>query len=150
MQRSRRSNPYPLTWEIPVGIILAVLLLLVLGVHAGRAVANLVAGSGLTMTPRAELLTSLPGLLSGNSAAGLDPSPVPVAGAGLLWACIAFVEVVITTLLAWAGRHAWSSWGPGRVDGVASRAELDQVLGLGRLRKVAPVVRPDLYGKAKS
>ena len=39
-------------------------------------------------------------------------------------------------------------WGPARVRGMASRAEADALLGLQRLRKVAPVVRPDLHGKA--
>ena len=40
MQRSRRNDPYPFTWEIPAAIIAGVLLVLVLGVHIGRAAAN--------------------------------------------------------------------------------------------------------------
>ena len=46
MQQSRRSNPYPFTWEIPLMLAVTVLLLLVLGVQAGRAGANLAAGCG--------------------------------------------------------------------------------------------------------
>lgn len=49
MQGERRRNPYPLTWEIPLAVLVAAVLLAVLGVHAGRAVANLVAGAGLTL-----------------------------------------------------------------------------------------------------
>lgn len=148
MQRSRRTNPYPLTWEIPVGIVLGVLLLLLLGVHAGRALANLLAGAGLTLTPREALLTGVPGLIAGDAGAGLQPRPQRVAGAGLLWLCTFVVQVLNLLLIGWGTRIAWQRWGPGRVEGVATRAELDQLLGLGRLRKVAPVVRPDLYGKA--
>ena len=148
MQRSRRPNPYPFTWEIPVGIVLGVLLLLLLGVHAGRALANLLAGAGLTLTPREALLTGVPALLAGDAAAGLQPRPGRVAGAALLWLCVLVVQTLNLLLIAWGSRIAWQRWGPGRVEGVATRGELDQLLGLGRLRKVAPVVRPDLYGKA--
>lgn len=148
MQRSRRTNPYPFTWEIPVGIVLGVLLLLLLGVRAGRALANLVAGAGLTLTLREALLTGVPALLAGDAAAGLQPRPGRVAGAALLWLCTFVVQTLNLLLIGWGSRIAWQRWGPDRVEGVATRGELDQLLGLGRLRKVAPVVRPDLYGKA--
>ena len=148
MQRSRRTNPYPFTWEIPTGIILGVLLLLLLGFHAGRAMANLTAGAGLALTPRQALLTSIPGLIAGDAGAGLQPRPAPVAGAGLLWFWTLLAQVLNLAFIAWVSRIAWERWGPGRVEGVATRGELDQLLGLGRLRRVAPVVRPDLYGKA--
>ena len=39
-QRSRRQDPYPWTWEMPLAVILAVLVLISFGVHLGRAVAN--------------------------------------------------------------------------------------------------------------
>ncbi|QOK24185.1 hypothetical protein IGS73_07450 [Janibacter indicus] len=148
MQRSRRTNPYPFTWEIPIGIVLGVLLLILLGFHAGRAMANLTAGAGLTLTPRQTLLTSVPGLIAGDAGAGLEPRPAPVAGAGLLWLWTLLVQALNLVLIGWGSRIAWQRWGPGRVEGVATRTELDQLLGLGRLRKVAPVVRPDLYAKA--
>ena len=43
-QRSRRRDPYPWTWEMPLAIISAVLVLISFGVHLGRAVANVLAG----------------------------------------------------------------------------------------------------------
>ncbi|MCM3556667.1 hypothetical protein M3697_16395 [Janibacter melonis] len=149
MQRSRRNDPYPFTWEIPVGVVLAVLLLLVLGVHLGRAMANLTAGAGATFTPRATLLTSVPAVVGGDAGAGLRPRPAAAAGAGLLWAWIGVIQLLNVLLIGRVARDAWRRWGPGRVEGVASRAEVDKILGLGRLRKVAPVVRPDLYGKGR-
>jgi hypothetical protein len=42
-QQSRRHDPYEWTWEIPLGIVLVILMVLVCGVH--RCVA-LEAGSG--------------------------------------------------------------------------------------------------------
>jgi hypothetical protein len=35
MQRSRRANPYPFTWEVPLALVVAVLLVLVVGAQAG-------------------------------------------------------------------------------------------------------------------
>ena len=43
-QRSRRQDPYPWTWEMPLAVILAVLVLISFGVHLGRAIANVLAG----------------------------------------------------------------------------------------------------------
>ena len=37
MQRARRHTPYPLTWEIPLGIACAILFTLAVGVHLGDA-----------------------------------------------------------------------------------------------------------------
>ena len=45
-QQSRRHDPYPWTWEVPVGVVLVILLVLVCGVHLGRAIANVLAGAG--------------------------------------------------------------------------------------------------------
>jgi hypothetical protein len=43
-QQSRRHDPYPWTWEIPLGIALVILIVLVCGVHLGRGIANVLAG----------------------------------------------------------------------------------------------------------
>lgn len=47
-QRERRRDPYPWTWELPAAIALAAVLMLVLGVHLGRGVANVLGGAGWT------------------------------------------------------------------------------------------------------
>jgi hypothetical protein len=39
-QQSRRHDPYPWTWEIPLSIVLVILMVLVCGVHLGRGIAN--------------------------------------------------------------------------------------------------------------
>lgn len=48
MQRERRRDPYPWTWEIPMGLVVAGLLLVVLGIQLARGFANMLAGAGWT------------------------------------------------------------------------------------------------------
>jgi hypothetical protein len=147
MQRSRRNDPYPFTWEIPAAIIAAVLLVLVLGVHIGRAAANLLAGVGWAWPARDELFRSLPGILGGDGAAGLPRAFHGGAGQSALWTSISICELLLLLLLGWAFKIGLDRWGPHRVQGMATRAQAEQMLGRTRLRKASAVVRPDLYGK---
>lgn len=147
MQQSRRSNPYPFTWEIPLAVFLAVVLLLFLGVHVGRAVANFWAGSGLTVPPSQDLVTSWLSVLRGDAGAGLVPRPDHVAGPGALRFWIILSETFIIAGLLWLARAAWIRWGPGGVRGVATSSEVEEVVGRARLQKQAHVIRPDLYAK---
>ncbi|TQM63802.1 hypothetical protein [Humibacillus xanthopallidus] len=153
MQQSRRSNPYPFTWEIPLMLAVTVLLLLVLGVQAGRAGANLAAGGGLSFPPRDALLTSVPGILAGDARAGLPTTTSGTAGAAspaAVRAWVAGAELIILVVLCWAGRALWLRWGPHRVHGMASKAEAQTLLGRRRLHRVRAITRPDLYGKDRS
>jgi hypothetical protein len=73
-QQSRRHDPYPWTWEIPVGVALVILLVLVCGVHLGRGIANVLAGAGWAFPGRVELFRSLPAVLRGDAGSGLVTS----------------------------------------------------------------------------
>ena len=146
MQQSRRTTPYPYTWEIPLTATITVVLTLVLAAHTARTLANVFAGAGWEFTPHAELFTALPGILAGDSRAGLTVGPT--ASPALLYACLVVVELLALVLIVWAVIGGMRQWGPARVRGMATRAEADTLLGLQRLRKVAAVVRPDLHGKA--
>ena len=143
LQADRRRNPYPYTWEIPIGIFTGWFLLAGLGIHLGRALANWVAGAGWTWPAGRALYTSIPAILAGNPTAGLTLSGGAASPA--LYGWLIAVQLVIlagyTTALVWAGRR----WGPGRMKGMASPAEAEQVLGLTRLRRNAPLIRPDLH-----
>jgi len=150
MQRSRRGDPYPFTWEIPAAIIAGVLLVLVLGVHIGRAAANLLAGAGWGWPAQAELFRSLPGTLRGDGGAGLPGTYHEGAGQSALWSSIGVTEMLLAILLGWALKIGLDRWGPQRVQGMATRAEAERMLGRTRLRKASAVVRPDLYGKQRS
>lgn len=149
LQRDRRADPYPWTWEIPVaGIILAALMLM-LGVHVGRGLAWLLSGHGWAWPGQVELITSLPGVLRGDGHAGLGDSALPGPGAEWVRAGVILVELTVVVLLTAATWYGLARWGPGRVHGVATRGETQQILGERRLRKVKAVVRPDLYGKER-
>ena len=145
-QQSRRHDPYPWTWEIPLGIVLVILMVLVCGVHLGRGIANVWAGAGWAFPTRVELFRSLPAVLAGDAAAGLD--------AAQRVCVIAFSGVDVGRRDGGdaAGRRVLllklvvDRWGPGG-RGMASRGEAERLLGVTRLRKVRSVVRPDLYGK---
>jgi hypothetical protein len=149
MQRARRTNPYPFAWEIPVAAAVATLLLLVLGLHAGRAVANLVAGGGLTLPSRETLFTSVPGVVGGDAGAGLSGTAAYLAGPTALRVWVGVVDVPVLTLTVWVATVGLGRWGPGRIHGMATREEAERLLGRSRLRKVGALVRPDLYRKGR-
>ncbi len=149
MQQQRRHTPHPLTWEVPAGLCAAAALVAIFGVHLGRTAANLVTGHGWGWPAREELFASLPGLLTGDANAGLA-NPIGAGAAVVpLWTCIAIAELGVLIGLGWALKQGLDRWGPHRLKGMATRAQVEQTLGRTRLRKVAGVVRPDLHGKDK-
>ena len=162
MQRERRRDPYPWTWELPLGIGIGVLLMVTVGIQVGRAVANLVAGSGWTWpattagasgpfpSPLGRAFwSSLPRVLTGHADAGLSPVPPAsdLASRELLWACLVVTQLLLLAGCGWVGARGYQRWGPGRMRGMATAAEAETLLGLTRLRKVAKYVRPDLYSR---
>ena len=147
-QTQRRHEPYVWTWEPAFAGLLLTGLAWLLLVHAARAVANLFAGSGWTWTPSADLLTSLPGIISGDATAGLPIAPPHPASPALLVTLVVTVSFLLLVaamiLVVWAMRR----WGPSRIKGMATLTEVRAVLGEHHLHKVRAVVRPDLYGHA--
>jgi hypothetical protein len=146
-QQSRRHNPYPWTWEIPLGIALVILMVLVCGAHLGRGIANVRAGAGWAFPDRVELFRSLPAVLGGDAAAGLDGLSGSMASPSAVWTWTVTAEVMLLAISVWLSKLVLERWGPRRLRGMASRGEAERLLGLTRLRKVRSVVRPDLYGK---
>jgi hypothetical protein len=65
----------------------------------------------------------------------------------MLWWSVAVTETVLLAVTVWALVVCLRRWGPYRPQGMASRAEAEALLGRTRLRKVAPVVRPDMYDR---
>lgn len=120
-----------------------ILLVMVITVHIGRSTANAVSGGGWQFTERSALLTSLKGILAGDSSAGLS-SAEPVGSAHALWFWISATEFVAFAVMAVTLRPVLRTWGPARVLGMASAREAAELLGSARLRRNAPVVRPDL------
>lgn len=164
MQRERRRDPYPWTWEIPVAVALAGGFVIVAALQLGRAAANLVAGAGwtwpdgttspnqgpLTSPIGTAFWTSLPGVVAGDASAGLpqhEASNGRLAGPALTRGCLIAAELIVVVALRWLTILVLQRWGTGRMRGMATAAEAERMLGVRRLRQVADIVRPDLYGK---
>ena len=143
-----------------MGVALAGGFALVMGLQLGRFLANLVAGAGWTWPdPDAgqftspigtAFWTSLPGVVTGDSSAGLaqqEASNGRLAGPSLTWGCLVVTELLAVVALGWLAIFVLQRWGPGRMRGMATSAEVERMLGVTRLRKVAGIVRPDLHGK---
>jgi hypothetical protein len=146
-QQSRRHDPYPWTWEIPLGVALVILIVLVCGVHLGRGIANVLAGAGWAFPTRVELFRSLPAVLRGDAAAGLDGLNGSISSPSAVWTWVVATEVMLLAVSVLVLKLVVDRRGPGRLRGVASRGEAERLLGVTRLRKARSVVRPDLYGK---
>jgi hypothetical protein len=145
-QQSRRRDPYPWTWELTLGVVLVILMVLVWGVHLGRGIANVWAGSGWAFPNRVELFRSLPAVLAGDAGAGLDGLNGSLSSPSAVWMWVVATEVMLLAVGVWLSKLVLDCWGPGRLRGVASRGAAERLLGVTRLRKVRSVVRPDLYG----
>ena len=146
-QQARRHDPYPWTWEIPLGTILVILMVLVCGVHLGRGIANVWAGAGWAFPRRVELFRSLPAVLRGDAAAGLDGLAGSLPSPSAVWIWAVATEVMLLAVAVFVLKLVLDRWGPGRPRGMASRGEAEMLLGVTRLWKARSVVRPDLYGK---
>lgn len=147
MQRSRRQDPYPVTWEVPAGITVAAVLVAVLGLQVGRALANLLAGGWWGFPDREHLFTGLPALLAGDGGAGLSSVEGVLASPRMLWISIIAVELALLLLIGFGLKLALERWGPRRTQGLATASEAAKLLGRSRLRRHAAIIRPDLYGK---
>ncbi len=63
-----------------------------------------------------------------------------------MWASVAATELLVLAATAWACVQYYLRRVRGHMHGMASRAQAEQLLGLRRIRRVAALVRPDLYG----
>jgi hypothetical protein len=98
-QQSRRHDPYPWTWEFPVGIALVILLVLACGVHLGRATANVLRGAGWRFPPLVDLFSSLPAVLRGDAGAGLTGFSGQSPSRTILWVCVVAIELMLLAAL---------------------------------------------------
>ena len=150
LQTERRRNPYPLTWEIPVGAATVTLVLAALGVQLGRSLAHYSVGAGWTWPHGRALFTSIAGVLAGQTTAGLRPTPAVAATPAAVAGWIVAVELALLILAATAVVLALRRWGPGRLRGMATPAQARDTLGPVRLRRVRKIIRPDLYPSPRS
>jgi hypothetical protein len=144
--QSRRTDAFPTTWEIPVGIGLIWLLAAFLALPAGQAIAYALHGDGFVW-PGPRLGESLLGLLGGEPGRGLgaelrsDVPPVPLVYAAAIVVEIALAAAVVLGFAWW-----WRTVGPYAQFGMAPKHEVAAVLGRGQLMRRRGTIRPDLRG----
>jgi hypothetical protein len=148
MQRERVQDQYPWTWEIPVAVVCGLLVMGVAACQMGRSLANWFAGAGWLWPGPDKLVTSVPGLLTGDAAAGLS-GVHHAADALSLGVWLTVVGLLAITASSLACVWVWRRWGPGRMRGMATITEAHELLGGDRLWKVRHVVRPDLYSAGR-
>lgn len=149
MQSERRRDPYPWSWEIAAGALLLVLALIVVSTQLGRALANVSVSGSWVLPPLTSWVASTLSVLGGDAAAGISGHQAPVASRDLLWAWVAGVHVLASTLAAGVAVATRGRWGSGGVRGLASRGEVAQLLTRRRLHRVRAVIRPDLCGPSR-
>jgi len=142
----RRPDPLPWSWEVPAGAGLAWLSLSAATLLAAQGAAGFLTGHGWVWPGSSRLFPALGGLLTGQVGVGVDATaglPAPT----LVYALAVVTELALLAVSVWAAVRFWSTVGPGRRHGMATRADAETVLGVGRLRRVRKLIRPDLYGR---
>lgn len=144
--QSRRTDAFPTTWEIPVGIGLVWLLAAFLALPAGQGIAFAMQGDGFVW-PGPRLGESLLGLLGGEPGRGLGAalrSDLPPAA--LVYAAAVVVELALAAVSIVGFTWWWRTVGPYAQFGMAPRHEVAAVLGRGHLMRRRGTIRPDLSG----
>jgi hypothetical protein len=142
--QSRRTDAFPTTWEIPVGIGLVWLLAAFLALPAGQGLAFALQGDGFVW-PGPRLGESLLGLLGGEPGRGLgadlrsDVPPVVLVYAVAVVVELALAAAALVGLAWW-----WRIVGPYAQFGLAHKHEVAEVLGRGHLMRRRGTIRPDL------
>lgn len=142
--QSRRTDVFPTTWEIPVGIGLIWLLAAFLALPAGQGLAFALRGDGFVW-PGPELGQSLLGLLKGDVGRGLSPDlQAHVPPDVLVYAAAALVEIAVATAAITGLSWWWRTVGPLAQFGMATRHEVAAVVGRSQLMQRRKTIRPDL------
>ena len=146
----RRRDPVPFTpgWEIAFGAVAITLLVVALGALLGVGLASLLFGRGWVWPPSlSDVGPVLGGFLTGDPARGYPPHVArliapPAAG----YASIAVCDAVLVGALAWLALQVTRRF---RNDGMATRWEAREALGLRTLRDAMAIIRPDLVAGAR-
>jgi len=136
-----RADALPLTWEIPGLIAFGWLVLAVVGLPVGQAVAFAVCGCGFAWP--GDVSVAVRGLLTGRPGVGVAGATPAV----VVYCAICLVELAVGGFGLWALSWWWRSCGPGAQYGFASRHEVTMVLGERELHRHRAIIRPDLFGR---
>jgi type IV secretion system protein VirD4 len=141
----------PLTWELPAAAALAWVSVAAMLVPAGQGAASWLTGAGWVWPTAGALTANLVGLFEGHPASALAATAVSAApSAGFVYLLVILFELAWLSVSLVGLRVWWRTWGPGMREGLASRGEVEKVLGLSRMRRDRKVIRPDLYTKSSA
>jgi len=89
----------------------------------------------------------LGGIFTGHPGHGLlTPQASRVPGAAAVYMCVAVLELLFIAALSWFCVLILRRL---RNDGMATRWEAQQALGVSQLQDAKAIIRPDLYGRAR-
>ncbi len=147
--QNRRTDVFPTTWEIPVGIGLVWLLGAVLALPAGQAIAFALGGDGFVW-PGPNLGRSLLGLFTGDPGRGLSADQrATIPPLFLIYAVAVVLEVALATAALVGFSWWWRTVGPLAQVGMATKTEVASVLGRGQLMRRRKTIRPDMLGRSR-
>ncbi len=144
MSSQQHQDSYAWTWEPAAATLLGMAVVALLSAQAGRSLALLLAGSGWHWPATSQLIGSTGGILTGDLGAGLDYVD-PSGGSAVVAQVLAVVIFTSALLAALIPTARWAA--TRRYRGMASTVQAHQLLGIGHLRTIRAVVRPDLYRK---
>lgn len=145
VQRSR-TDALPLTWEVPVAAAGTWLLLAILAFPLGQGVAFVAVGQPFAW-PTGRLVESVVALLSGAPGEGLPDTRVgAVPPTVLVYLAVALLQLPLGAFAVWGFGIWWRTIGPGSQSGIASKCDVERVLGASNLRRRRTTIRPDLCG----
>lgn len=143
----RRRDPTTFTqgWEIAVGAIGLAVIGLVLAALAGLGIAAVVFGGGWVWPHGTDAIgRTIGGLVSGHPSRGLPPvEAARTAAPALTYVCVAVCETAMIGGSVAAGLALARRF---RNDGMATRHDAEQALGVSELRRAREIIRPDMYG----
>ena len=148
MERSRhdrfRTQTVPLTWEIPVLVALAGLVIVMLTPLLVQGLVCWTLAGGFAWPH--DLTAALLAIGRGEFGVGLQPRTAKVLPpAPVMWVASAAGEVIALGAATIVGVRLRGLIGPSFGHGLATAPQAAEALGLRRLRRNAAVIRPDLY-----
>jgi type IV secretion system protein VirD4 len=139
----------PLTWELPAALALGWVCVTAMLLPSARGAASWLSGAGWVWPDTgASLIASLLGPMSGHPLAALTATTAAgLPGPSVVYALVTVFEALWLVVSLLGLRVWWQRWGPGMRAGLATRSEVQKVLGRSRMRRHRAVIRPDLYAK---
>lgn len=145
-QRRRDPTGFTQGWEVAVAVIGLAAIGLALAALAGLGVAAAAFGGGWVWPHGVDAIGhTLGGLASGHPGHGLPPGDgARVAAPAPTYLCVVACELTVITICGLAGTALARHF---RNDGMATRRDAEQALGVSELRRSREIIRPDLYGR---